>query len=277
MPTVPDFDIIDLARAEERRIAVGISEISDSAPPFAGGVMARASPGSWSNAVFGAGMSGPVTVAEVDAMIDFYTASAIEPRVELCPYADLSLTRALSARGFVISNFENVLFYPLEGPPIPPSRWPPPPGLRIRRIDQADDAEVTRHATVAMLGFHPPGTVIPGPLLEVSKRCARLPRVAAVLAEIDGEVVGAGSVEHLGEISALFGATVLPHARNRGVQRAMIEWRMNFAREHGCRWATIGTRPGHITERNVRRLGFQIAYTKIILVRPAPGLAPVVE
>lgn len=277
MPTVPNFDIFDLARAEERRLSLGVSEISDAAPPFAGGVMARATPGSWSNAVFGAGMSGPVTPEQVDEMIDFYTRSAIEPRVELCPYADLSFTRSLSKRGFVLSNFENVLFHPLDGPPIPRSPRPPPPGLRIRQIDRRNESEVTLHARVAMLGFQPPGTDVPQAMLDVGKRCARHPRVDAVFAEIQGEVVGAGSVEHLGEISALFGTTVLPHARKQGVQQAMIEWRLNHARKLGCRWATIGTRPGHITERNVRRLGFQVAYTKVILVRPAPGLTPVFE
>jgi hypothetical protein len=41
----------------------------------------------------------------------------------------------------------------------------------------------------------------------------------------------------------------------------------------GCILATISSRPGIPTERNALRLGFTMAYTKVILVRPGPGLA----
>jgi GNAT superfamily N-acetyltransferase len=277
----PESELLELARAEEARLAGGFRKIADEARDFAGGVMCRATAGSWANAAVGCGLSAPLTpdmaVAEVDSMIGFYRERAIEPRVELCPYADIALTRALALRGFVPSNFEHVMFRTLSDGPIPPSDYPAPPGLRIRAIDPTNEADIHLHASTAMLGFMPPGTVIPEALLEPSKRSARHPTVHSILAEVGGEVAGAGSMEAGGPVAALFGLTVLPAFRRRGIQRAMIDWRLKHAAEMGCRWATIGTRPGQATERNVRRVGFEVAYTKVTLVRPGPGLTPVTE
>ena len=41
------------------------------------------------------------------------------------------------------------------------------------------------------------------------------------------------------------------------------------------RCATIGSLPGSPTERNVRRMGFHVAYVKPHLIRPGPGLKPI--
>jgi GNAT superfamily N-acetyltransferase len=70
----------------------------------------------------------------------------------------------------------------------------------------------------------------------------------------------------------LFGLAVHADFRRRGIQQALIAARLEFARERGCRIATIGSRPGAGTERNVRRFGFQVAYTKAIVAQPGPGL-----
>lgn len=271
------FDPAELARAEESRLAAGFSEISHEHRPFAGGVMCRAAPGAWCNAAVGAGFAGTVSLEEVDGMIAYFESHGVEPRAEVSPYADLSLTQALSRRGFVVRNYENVLFRHLEGAPLPPSPYPAPKGLVIRAIDRANEREVDLHARTATSGFFARGEEVPPEMLEVARTVARHPRVAAVVAELDGEVVGAGGLESLGLVAALFGVTVLPKARRLGVQRAMIEWRLRHARERGCRWATIGSRPGHITERNVRRVGFELGYTKVVLVRPGEGLKPVIE
>jgi GNAT superfamily N-acetyltransferase len=108
------------------------------------------------------------------------------------------------------------------------------------------------------------------------RRCAAHPRSVVLTAIRDGRMIGAGSVEVLGEAAALFGLSVLPEFRGRGVQQALIAARLSLAAARGARVATISARPGVATERNARRLGFQLGYTKALLVRPGPGLAPVV-
>jgi hypothetical protein len=50
--------------------------------------------------------------------------------------------------------------------------------------------------------------------------------------------------------------------------------RLRAAQDAGCRYASIHSRPDVATGRNALRLGFQVAFTKAIVTRPGPGLAP---
>ena len=271
------LELADIARAEEARIAVGVSEIADVAVPFAGGWMCRAAPGSWANGTFGAGLSADVSESDVRALIDFFTVAGIEPRVELCPLVHRSLTDALAKAGFVLRCFENVFFRPITpGEHITPP-FAAPADLVIRVVHPADEQDVERFAQASLGPFIPEGKEITEGMLDTTRRVARHPRCTCLMAELDGRIVSTGALEFADRVAALFALSVLKDYRRRGIQQAMMAWRLNEAARRGAKFATIGARPGIATERNARRMGFQVAYTKAILVKPDPNLAPVVE
>jgi hypothetical protein len=56
------------------------------------------------------------------------------------------------------------------------------------------------------------------------------------------------------------------------VQLALLVHRLERARALGCPLAVIGSKPGVATERNAARMGFRVAYTKVILRKPEQGL-----
>jgi hypothetical protein len=66
------LDLADIARLEERRQAELLAAVAPVIQPFAGGVMGFHEPGSWQNQASGAGLDGPVSDDELDAMIEFY-------------------------------------------------------------------------------------------------------------------------------------------------------------------------------------------------------------
>lgn len=215
-----------------------------------------------------------MTPAEVQELVAWFEGGGVEPRVEFAPAADGSLLEALGGAGFRVRDFENVLFRELgAADAAPPHGWPA--GVTLRLVDPSDAADVRRYARTVLAGFMPPGMEPPDEFLALSERVVRQPRSRALVAEVDGVAVGGGGMEAAGDLAALFGASVAPTFRRRGVQGALIAARLNLAAKQGAALATIGTRPGIPTERNARRLGFQLAYTKIVLVRPGPGLAPV--
>ena len=74
------------------------------------------------------------------------------------------------------------------------------------------------------------------------------------------------------EVACLFGTSVLPRFRRRGVQQALMLRRLERARERGCLLCVIHSRPGISTERNAARLGFFMAYSKAALALAGPGL-----
>jgi GNAT superfamily N-acetyltransferase len=154
----------------------------------------------------------------------------------------------------------------------------PDPRIRVRLVNKDDDAEVRLCSRIAMTGFHPPGHEFAESDYEMWARVVKHPRTRSLLASVEtpeGLVpAGAGSIELHGEIACLFGLSTLHAFRKLGIQQSLIAARLNLAIDQGVKVATIGSRPGAGTERNVRRMGFQTAYTKVILAQPGPGLVP---
>lgn len=269
------MDMIEIARLEEGRQAEALAELADEVRRVAGGVAGRGAKGSWLNNANGLGLSGPVREEEIADLAQWYEEKGIEPRIELCPMADESLFRALENQKFLLRNFESVLYRAVASDETVRPVADPIDGERlvIRQVDPANEAEAREYVRVCGSGFLPPGvTEMPEEHFEVSMRVVRHPRTVAMMAMLDGQCVGAGGMGMHDEVCALFGLSVLPEFRRRGVQQALIAARLNYAAARGARLATIGSRPGAPTERNVRRMGFQTAYTKPIMVRPGEGL-----
>lgn len=267
----PFVELVEVGRAEEKRQARGLAQIADESAGIAGGVMGRGAPGVWTNFAVGLGLDGPVSGADVEALIEFYASRGIEPRVEVCPFADATLVQRLGGAGFRLRSFENVLFRETGRVEIAGGTHPWPPGLRVGAIDRNNAGEVSRFAWVSVSGF----MAEPTPeCLAPAVRMAGRPGVTSVGAWLDGEMVGAGSMAVDGEAAGFFGATVLAKARRRGIQQALLAWRLGEAARLGARIAAIGSQPGAPTERNVRRMGFELAYTKVVMVMPRDGLAP---
>lgn len=273
------LDLARIAHAEEARAAQGLAETADESRPWAGGTMGRGAPGNWSNHAVGVGLAGPVTQDAMLELLDFYHEKAIEPRLELTPFADPTLVDLCARHGFVTRLFENVFFRPLSPSEPVAAPSPAPPGLHTAVIDPADDAAARAFLLAAMSGFYPPGVTPPEDDVRVAMRSVKHPRTLSVAATLDGRIVGGGCMEvaqtPAGPVAALFGLSVLPEHRRKGIQQALIAARLRLAAERGATLATIGSRPGVATERNVRRMGFQLAYTKIAVVRPGPGLSNV--
>jgi GNAT superfamily N-acetyltransferase len=269
------MDLHEVARHEERRCAQGMATISPESRPFAGGFACRDAPGNWSNTILGAGFDEPVDPAALDEVIAWYEAAGIEPRAEVAPFVDRSFIELLAERRFVVRVFENVFFRELS--PAEKVRPPTPldVGIHVVTVDR-DDAAAVRDCGLAVAKGFALDPSAPDPLdVELSERVMRQAGVVTVAARCDGRYIGAGSMDVTTPAAALFGLSVLPEFRRRGVQLALIAARLNEAAKLGCRLATVGARPGVATERNARRMGFQVGYTKVAMVRPGPGLTPV--
>lgn len=278
-PLVP----LDVARLDEPRMAAGFAAIAVESREIGGGVMCRTGPGSWCNAAIGLGFQGEVTGALLDEVIDYFVSKGIEPRVEVNPCADDSLVQRLSERFFVIRMFENTLARRLsERDPIRPNS-PAPDGLTIERVDPRDSTAVALFARVATSGFVPEGQEVNPHDFDASEKVVRADRTWCYLARIHGEPAGAGSMEVAlpvmtpsgqERLCAMFGTSVLPRFRRRGIQQHLLARRMNDATAAGATIAVIGSKPGVATERNVMRMGFHVMYTRVVLVRPTEGCTP---
>jgi len=261
-----DVDLAEIARLEERRLAEGVASIVDAWEPLAGGTMCFGGVGSWANQAAGQGFDGPVTGDDLDRLDDFYASRGVEPRIEVCPFADGSLVAGLSDRGYVIREFGNVLVRGLGDLPAAPVE-----GLEVVWLDPEDPEHARACLDIKMGGF---GIADASTFEPLERRMWASPRCETVLARMEGRFVAAATLEHDGPAGALIGMATLEPYRRRGIQRALTVARLERLRELGSQFACVGSSPTVSTGRNALRLGFRMAYTKVALVRTGEGLAP---
>jgi GNAT superfamily N-acetyltransferase len=268
------MDSAQIGALEERRQAQMLASVAPLVRRFAGGVMGFHEIGSWQNQASGAGLDGPVTDDDIDAMVEFYVSRGVEPRVELSPFAHPTLIEGLAARRFVVREFEHVLARELPAGEDLQARLPfgRPAGLELEIVDKSDAAAIEAAVTATMRGFYPDGEP-PQAMLDACRSTLLLDGTLTFLARVDGELAAAGSLSCGSQVASLMGVSTATAFRRRGIQQALIVARLAAARERGCVLVTIGSRPGMPTERNAMRLGFRVAYTKVIVAQPGEGLA----
>jgi GNAT superfamily N-acetyltransferase len=89
----------------------------------------------------------------------------------------------------------------------------------------------------------------------------------AYLARRDGAVAGGASLRLFEGVAQLCGAATRPEHRRRGVQSALLAARLDAAGRVGCDVAVVTTLPGSKSQENVQRRGFELLYTRAVLVR----------
>lgn len=278
--TNPEIDIGYLARCEAQRMMAGCVACAREHERIpSGGVMVSAEPGTWCNFAIGVGLDGPFLPGEVEHIEAFFTKRGIEPRIETSPYISREALAQLQQRGWTLCSFESLLYRPLrKGEVVQPS-VPTPAGVELRLVEQSDQAGLHDFARVACSGFAAPGTTPTEAELQLCMRTLNFQTSFPFMALVDCQPASAGVIEVTPTsgytIAALYALSTLPPFRRRGLQQALIAARINFAAARNADVALIGGRPGADTERNVRRMGFETAYTIACLTKPGPGLVGV--
>jgi GNAT superfamily N-acetyltransferase len=177
----------------------------------------------------------------------------------------------LTGRGYRLMGFENVL-----GRALTPDE-PGPTGFdtEVARSG-ADELAVWLDAVVT--GFATPDTQGVASHEEHAREV--LEQAIGDMADADGftrylarragRVAGGAAVRMSEGVAQLCGAATLPAHRRRGVQTALLLARLAEAARAGCDLAVVTTLPGSRSQLNVQRRGFELLYTRAVLVRE-PG------
>jgi GNAT superfamily N-acetyltransferase len=83
----------------------------------------------------------------------------------------------------------------------------------------------------------------------------------------DGILAGGASMRIAEGVAQLTGAATAPAHRRRGVQTALLSARLADATAAGCDVAVITTQPGSKSQQNAQRQGFDLLYTRAVLVK----------
>lgn len=226
--------------------------------PIAGGVAVFCGTQSPLTHSLGIGMSGPVSVDELDDLEHFYRVRNAPVVIDLCPHAHPSLRDLLSERHYRIIEFVNVMVWSGD-----PAGSPESSPIEVRPTQPYHDE---LYVKTVIGGFFSRDTLTPEEF-QLGTTLFHMPCAAGYLAWIDGQAVGGGSMSVRNKVACLFGDATVPAFRGRGIHLAVIRERIRCALESGCDLIAAGTLPGSGSQRNYERSGFQVAYTKTTMVR----------
>jgi GNAT superfamily N-acetyltransferase len=275
---LPLFCSTALAERIERAEAQLIAEGSEGARrrrgskagflrPVAGGVASFAEEGSPLNKVAGLGFGGVPSEAELDAIERAFAERGAPVQIELAHLGDPALGPLLTARGYRLVSFENVLGLDLKGAP----ERAMPAGIDVQL---SGDDEFDAWIDAVVEGFaHPDAQGVasheefPADIIARAVRDMAAAGVRRYVARCEGVVAGGASVRIVDGIAQLAGAATVPTYRRRGVQTALLSARLADAVAAGCDVAVITTQPGSKSQQNAQRRGFDLLYTRAVLVK----------
>ncbi|MFI0508301.1 GNAT family N-acetyltransferase [Streptomyces sp. WSLK1-4] len=234
---------------------------------LAGAVATFAEDGSPFNKIAGLGFDGVPDGAVLDEIERAFADRGAPVQAEICELADPAVCALLTARGYRLESFENVLGFSLDGA----QERAPHPRIEVRR---ARNEEFDAWLHVVADGFaHPDGQGVPSheefprEVLTNAERDFTTAGVVPYIALYDGTVAGGGSLRVADGVAQLTGAATAPAHRRRGVQSALLSARLADAADSGCDIAVVTTQPGSTSQQNAQRKGFHLLYSRAVLVR----------
>ena len=235
-------------------------ELDAEAKWIAGGVALFAGEGSPLTQAYGMGFDGVVLHEHIEEFEDFFESRGSIPMMDACEAADETLFEVLKERGYRLTDTKHVLTRSLED--FDDLEEPEVEGLTILVGPGPEWAEVVAE------GFYPDIT-LPLYLQAIFETYLDLESSVCFLAFIDDEPAGGGALGVYEEIGMLYSASVLPEFRGRGIQKALLHARMEYARAAECEYAMVFTAPNSTSEKNVMKIGFEKAYEKYKLIAPS--------
>ncbi|APR79354.1 acetyltransferase [Minicystis rosea] len=259
---IEDVEVVQLS-ALVRAVSATLPAQGAASLAVAGGVAAFVGRDISVSRAAGLGMRAPVTGEDIDALEDFYRSRGTGARIFVSPFADRSLFGELGTRGFRLDELDTILLRPIdldhaEGSAI---------GASSVEVTVARPEDAAAWVAASLAGFG----AVDGPSREertaVFEAAFTIPSAVYFVASIGAAIAGTAALFLHGPIAYFFAASTLAAHRGRGVQAALIQARLAFARNAGCDLACTGAAAGSASHRNFERMGFSPAYSQALLIK----------
>ncbi len=245
---------------------------------LAGGVATYTGPDSPFNKLAGLGFGDAVDEERVAGVERAFAERGAPVQAEVASLADPSVCALLTRRGYVLQNFENVLGLRLPAADLPAA------GDGVD-VSVGDETHHEAWLDVIVAGFANPDVQGIPSHEELSREVldrtvgdmATASGFSRYLAHRNGVLAGGASLRVCEGVAQLCGAATAPVHRRRGVQSALLAARLVDAARQGCDVAVVTTQPGSKSQQNAQRQGFELLYTRAILIRGGAEAAPLDE
>ncbi len=240
--------------------------------PIAGGVAVYAGEQCPFNKIAGLGFAGDVEESQLEEIENAFAAVGSPVQAELSCLADPAVGAMLTRRGYQLLNFENLLGCRLPTQATTPEV--PSQGDSIT-VAESGDENLEDWIDLIITGFLAPDTQgvqshesFPREILERTIRgMTSMEKFTRFVASRGDQHAGAGSMRITDGIAQFCGAATLPEHRRQGIQSRLLSHRLTAAARAGCDLAIMTTQPGSKSQENVQKHGFELIYTRAILVK----------
>jgi hypothetical protein len=207
---------------------------------------------------FGLGVFEEITDKELDTLEAFFKKHNAPVFHEVSPLVDLSLINLLNERNYRPCELTSVMFQPIEvGHKLNLSLNP---NIKTRIIKAGEDEIWARTSAE---GWSSEARELADFMFNFGKISANCQGGFPFLAELDEKPISAGMLFIFEDVALFGGASTVPEGRRKGGQSALLDARLRFAVENGCKIAMMCALPGSQSQRNAEKNGFRIAYTRI--------------
>ena len=213
--------------------------------------------GQFIHSAIGLGLNSPISNADMETLEAYFRANQVASEIEICPFTDASFLRLLNERHYHLTDFTTAYIHPLY------TIQPPPklnPDIIVEPITNTEkdlwvqtviDVSPDDHATDSRL----------------AQAVTHRAHTTCFLAKLDGEPVGASALSIRDSVATFYFTATRQAYRNQGVQTAMIQARLDYAKAQDCEMAFATSIPGNHSMRNVMRAGFRVAYVRCTMVK----------
>ena len=197
--------------------------------------------------------------SELDGIVDWYRGRGGPCYLDLIPMlTGRHLRENLASRGFYQDTFHTALYCVPSTNNIKPRE-----GLVVKEVGKADIGPFSDLYMVYMddLGLSKSLRRSGETLVKTG-----YPRAGwrLYMVTIEGESAAFGMLHIEDGIASMAGAATVKKYRGWGCQTALINRRLEDAAVAGCNLAVTQAAPGSVSQRNMERVGFRVAYTKAI-------------
>ena len=206
---------------------------------------------------FGLGMFDEISNAELDRIEAFFKQHNAPVFHEVSPLAGLELVALLNERNYQPIELTSVMFQEITDQSS--QNLLLNPNLKTRIIETG---EAELWARTSADGWASEAQELADFMFNFGQISANCQGGFPFLAELNGKPISAGMLFIFNEVALLGGASTIPDGRRQGGQSALLEARLKFAAEKGCKIAMMCAFPGSQSQRNAEKNGFRIAYTR---------------
>ena len=246
------------AVAHARAIAAVDASWGTEVHAVAGGWLVLWGAGLYVNRAIAIGVTAGVSVTDLELIVERSEAHGVVPSMTASPATRPASLALIGASRFVhdLERDVTALIRPLPGPSVDA-----PDDVRVRPVVTADDLRVWQETTALGWGHVDPEARRASDAFASAAHTIDNEEMVLALDATDGRPVGCASTTLRDGVATLGAMSTVPAERRRGVQAALIRYRLEVAARRGCDLAASTAAAGGPSQRNLQRHGFTPQFT----------------